>query len=165
MKTVAQVAAEAGVSVQTVYRALNKVKQNTDECLTEKINGITYFTEFGENFIAKYLTGVKQKLNTGDEPLNNVKQAESAEILYLREQNKALLDELVAERAHSREQAKELSSLADKLTELSRNNQVLLSAEQSRANHALLMNGESITPHQNKEQQPKKGFFQRFFKN
>jgi len=166
MRTIAQMAAEVGVSVQTVYRALNKIKQSTDECLTEKINGITHFTGIGEDLIVECLTNVKQKLNTDNERLNNINKTESVEILYLREQNRALLDELVAERTHSREQAKELSSLADKLAELSRNNQVLLGTEQSRTKHALLVDGEGA-PYQSKddkEERPRKRFFQKIFK-
>jgi len=163
MKTIAQFAAEAGVSVQTIYRVLNKVKQDTEECLTEKVNGITNITEIGEDFVKERLTGVKQIFNGDKESLNCVKQAESAEILYLREQNRALLDELAAERTHSREQADKLSDLAAQLADLTRNNQVLLGAEQSRTNPVLMMGGDSS---KHTEEQPisKKRFFQKLFK-
>jgi len=175
MKTIAQIAAEIGVSVQTIYRTLNKVKHETEECLTEKINGITNITEFGENIVKERLTGVKQMLNIDNEMLNSVKQAESDEIIFLREQNKALIEQgntlieqlsakdklLEDERVHSREQADKLSDLAAQLAELTRNNQVLLGAEQTRTNPALTMGG---TLHEGEGQQRKKGFFQRFFK-
>jgi TolA-binding protein len=83
MKTVAEIAAEVGVSVQTVYRKLNRVKQKSNENLIEKIDGITYFTDIGEKLIVENITSVKQSFNT-------IKQPESDEILFLREQIKIL---------------------------------------------------------------------------
>jgi len=73
------------------------------------------------------------------EMLNIVKQVESEEVVYLREQNKELHDELVIERAHSREQADKLSNLAVQLTELTLNNQILLGAEQTRTTSPALL--------------------------
>jgi len=137
MKTISQFAAETGVSVQTIYRQLNRAKHETDECLTEKIKGTLHITKFGERILIECLTGVKPVLN-------DVKPADNEEILYLRSQNKALLDDLSKERVHSREQADKLSDLASQLAQLTRNNQVLLGAEQSRTNPALLLNSESI---------------------
>jgi len=154
MKTISQFAAEKGVSVQTIYRMLNKIKQETGKCLTEKINGIAHITEDGKKELNKRLTDVKQVLNA-------VKQAESDEIFFLREQNKSLLEELVAERSHSREQADKLSDLAAQLVELSRNNQLLLGAEQSRTNPALLRSDEDMIHKVGKGH--KKGFLQRLF--
>jgi len=136
MKTVFQLAIETGVSVQKIYRLLNSVKQKTDICLTEKIKGTLYLTAFGEAEIKARLSDVKQVLNS-------VKQSETEEVVYLREQNKALQEELATERAHSREQADKLSNLATQLTELTRNNQILLGAEQTRANQTLLVNDEN----------------------
>ena len=121
MRTIAQFAVEMGVSVQTVYRQLNKVKQETGECLTEKISGVARITEDGEEILKARLTNVKQELNA-------VKQAENEEIIFLREQNKALTDKI--------------SDLATQLAELTRNSQLLLGAEQSRTNPVLLMGGD-----------------------
>ena len=135
LKTIAQFAAEVGVSVQTIYRLLNSVKQESGESLTEKIGGKRHITAFGEGILRERLTGVKQ-------PLNTVKHPESEEIIFLRDQNRTLQDELATERAHSREQADKLADLAAQLAELSRNNQLLLGAEQSRTNPALLPGGE-----------------------
>jgi len=147
LKTIAQFATAVGVSVQTVYRLLNTVKQNSGECLTVKISGKRHITAFGEGILRERLTSVKQVLNT-------VKHAESDEITFLREQNRALQEELSTERTHSREQADKLADLAAQLAELSRNNQLLLGAEQSRTNPALLPHSDSIKP---------KGFFKRLF--
>jgi hypothetical protein len=60
MKSVADIATETGVNVQTVYRRLNKAKQKSNEILTEKIDSVTYFTEVGEKLIIESLT----KINT-----------------------------------------------------------------------------------------------------
>lgn len=152
MKTVAELAKELNTSVQTIYRTLNAVKQNETESLTEKIKGVSYFTAFGEQLIRERLTPVKQDEGECLTEFNSVKQGENEEILFLREQNKALLTELEREREHnrtalererehSRTQADKLANLAEQLAELSRNNQILLGAEQSRTNPALLMGG------------------------
>jgi len=256
VKTVAEFAREMDVSVQTIYRRLNKVKQINDEGLTVKKDGITYITVLGENALTGRLTDVKQQdesvfngsdqinantfneirqsdnqhatnmfngvkqsevnmfnatgqvdvnslgnsgksgvdsLNrvkhengnmfngveqTNDGALNNVKQLnvdtfndvkqpvkhpESADIAYFKEQNRILHEELVKEREHSRAQADRLASLAEQLAELSRNNQILLGAEQSRTNPALLSTGEQSAE---VEEQPvrKKGFWNLFKK-
>ena len=88
MKSVKDISDETGVSVQTVYRRLDKVKQKTDETLTEKIDGVTYFTEIGEKLILEAINKVKQSSTT-------VKQSESDEILFLREQITAMNTEKV----------------------------------------------------------------------
>jgi len=118
MKTVKQIADETGVNVQTVYRRLNKVKQNTNENLTTKVDGITYFTEVGEELIADSLTNAKQLLN-------KVKQEESGEILFLHEQIKELNsknDELL-------KQIDKLTTHAENLSRLNENSQILLAQQ------------------------------------
>ena len=175
MITVSEIAKELNVSVQTIYRMLNSVKQDVKQsesvCLTEKINGVIHFTDVGERFIRERLTGVKQNnedcltvLNDVKQPLNTVKQSENDEILFLREQNKTLLQELEREREHNREalererehsrqQADRISDLAEKLAELTRNSQVLLKQEQDKNVPLLTLPDES----------PKKGIFRRLF--
>lgn len=157
MKTISEIARESGVSVQTIYRTLNKVKHETGESLTEKINGILHITEDGESL-------VKQKLNIKQENEKVFNQAENDEIVFLREQNKVLQDELLRERQHSRAQADRLAELATQVVELARNNQLLLGAEQSRTN-PLLYNGElaATDAGQVSTLEPVKGFFKRFF--
>jgi DNA-binding transcriptional regulator YhcF (GntR family) len=105
MKSIKDIATETGVSVQTVYRKLKCVKELSEEVITEKVGGITYFTEKGEHLILEVLNSVKPMLN-------DVKRAESEEILFLREQNKLLTEKL--------------ASLADELIRLNENNQTLL---------------------------------------
>jgi len=94
--------------------------------------------------------------------LNPVKQPETnqnEQILFLREQIKSLNDELKSEREHSRKQTDELSELAQKLAEITRNQQLLLGAEQSRSNPALLV-GDKDT--EQPPQEEKRGFWSLF---
>ena len=136
MLTVSELAKELDMSVQTVYRALNYVKQGETVKITEKHKGIIYFTDFGEKLVKDYLKPVNNGKGCLTE-INEDKQIENAEILFLREQNKILLQELEKEReynraelererGHSRKQAEELSDLSKQLTELTRNSQILL---------------------------------------
>ena len=196
MKTVAEFAKEMDVSVQTIYRRLNKVKQFNDEGLTVKRDGITYITVLGEEALTGLtdvkhqksdlysrsiqsditeFNGVKQAsvngFNSVKRPVTSefndvkqsVKQQENADIAYFKEQNRILQEELIKEREHSRTQADRLANLAEQLAELSRNNQILLGAEQSRTNPALLSTGEQQP---DAEEQPikKKGFWGLFKK-
>jgi len=121
--------------------------------LTEKRKGITYFTEEGERMIRECLNAVEQNEENNSTQSNNVErveQSENAEILFLRKQNENLLQELSKqreesskdrdeirkereqnqlllekEREHSRQQAERLAELSDKLTELTKNEQIL----------------------------------------
>lgn len=149
MKSVKDISDLTGVSVPTVYRRLNKISQNSNEVLTEKIDGITYFTEIGENLILNSLSYEKQMINTDKQVTNADKQAENDEILFLREQikelnakNDSLSKELAAEREHSRRQAEKIAELAEKLAELTHNSQVL--QLKSQENNALLRSDESV---------------------
>jgi len=106
MKTIKDISDETGVSVQTVYRRLNKLSQSSNESLTEKVNGIAYFTETGEKLILETLSTVKQSLNAD-------KQSESDNVLFLREQIKILNEQI------------------ERLTKMNENSQILLLNQQS----------------------------------
>ena len=158
MKTVSEFAKENKVSVQTIYRKLNKVKHIHGDGLTEKRTGITYITALGESVLTEGLTNVKKN---DVKALNPDKQLENDDVVYFKEQNRLLQEELRKEREHSRAQADKLAALAEQLAELSRNNQILLGAEQSRTNPALLSSGDLP----DEETQPaKKRSFWGFFK-
>lgn len=133
MKKVSEIAKENNVSVQTVYRKLKSISIKHDG-LTIKHGNITYITDVGVSMLSKCLTDVEQECDDIEQIVESVEQVlntpESQEILYLREQNTNLLNQLNVERAHSREQSNRISDLADKLADLSRNNQILLRAEQ-----------------------------------
>lgn len=111
MKTVKNIADEMGVNVQTVYRRLNEIKQGSTDKLTEKVKGITYFTEIGEQLIKDSLAPVEQLIN-------NDKQPESELTSFFTEQIKSLQEELKTEREHSR-------ALAERLATIIENNQKL----------------------------------------
>ena len=172
MKTVAEFAKEKGVSVQTIYRQLNNirktfnggltgVKQGLNDDFIEKMNGISYITALGEDALTERLTPFKQGLN---DSLTGVKQPETEETAFYREQFQALQSELSKEREHSRALADKVANLAEQLAELSRNNQILLGAEQSRTNPVLLTTNEQ-PPDEAEQPIKKKGFWSLFKKH
>jgi len=129
--TVAEFAKDIGVTPKTVYKWLNRVKPEYGDSLTEKKGSRTYITEKGIEVLTASITVVKPSITEGKTEYNKVIPGETDEVLYLRVQNKVLLDELNKEREHSR-------SMTEQLAELARNSQVLLGAEQSRTNPVLL---------------------------
>jgi len=165
MMTVAEFARQEGCTPKTIYQRLNRVKPFYPEGLTEKKGGKLYITAVGASALTIWVkegnTGVKPFNPILTEGLNPVKPLESdevEEIAHLRAQNKLLMEELGREREHSRTQADRLADLADQLAELTRNQQVLLGAEQTRTNPALLpIDAKRI------EAEPKKGFLARLF--
>ena len=172
MLTVSKLAKELNVSVQTIYRTLNNVEPNKKEQMTVKIRGIAYFTEFGEQYIKERLMPVKQNTEKCLASLNIDKHHENDEILFLREQNKALLRELEKEREHNRaalekerehgrQQAERITNLAEKMAELTHNNQILLKQEQDK-NILLLPSGPQPSTTENEQQQ--RSFLSRVFK-
>ena len=166
MLTVSELAKDLNVSVQTIYRALNNVKQRETAEITEKHKGITYLTTIGENFIRDYLKPVKQDETECSTELNDVKHSENDEILFLRGQNKALLQELEKEREHSRQQSDRISDLAAQLAELTRNSQILLKQEQEK-NTLLISNEQPFTASSESSEPPsenKKAFWRRWRK-
>ena len=160
MLTVAELARELGTSTTTVYRTLKGVAHGGTESLTQKIKGVTYFTAEGERVIRECFAPVEQRGGEGSALLNDVERVEhgeSAELLYLREQNKALLEELGKEREHSRQQAERLSELSEKLVEIAKNEQVLM----LQSKNASLI--DERPSEQGGEQDEKKSIWQRFF--
>jgi DNA-binding transcriptional MerR regulator len=131
MITVSELAAQAGVSPQTVYRKLNGLTPHFKNNLTEKRAGILYFKDLS---VAMETLGLTPCLTPLNDVKHDVKQFNTLlndENTFLREQNATLQAELS-------KQAQRYASLAEQLAELTRNNQILLGAEQSRTNPALL---------------------------
>jgi len=164
LKSPYKISKEVGVSPQAVYKKL------TDEFINQFNNHIQRTTE------GKYLlndvaeTALKELFNHVVQPVqqHKVELVEqqllnqlSTENSFLRDRVEDLEKELETERTHNREQTDKLFNLATQLAELTKNNQLLLGAEQSRTNPALLMG--SDPPKQGEESQDKKGFFQRIF--
>jgi hypothetical protein len=155
MITIAELAKTLDTNVQKIYRALNTVKQNEEECLTEKHKGITYITPKGEEIIREYLSPINQNDEKCSTSSNNVKQDENAEILFLREQVKELQEELKQEREHSRTIAGQLVELSKNSQELTRNSQVLLKQAQDKS--TLLLSDERPSNVSEDSEPPRKG--------
>jgi len=149
MKSPYKIAKELKVSPQAVY------KRMTDE-FNNKFNNHIQRTPQG-----KYLLdGVAEKALKGlfrlvvepveqptIEPVKQpVKQRSDSHLLnqlnnennFLRTRIEVLEEELKSAQTHNREQSDKLAELANQLAEITRNNQILLGAEQSRTNPVLL---------------------------
>jgi len=98
--------------------------------------------EYADDLVANQL----QLVGNQTELIKEIDRLKDSLDFYKKQHVKAQTDcekaqeELSKEREHSRAQADRLASLAEQLAELSRNNQILLGAEQSRTNPALLPN-------------------------
>jgi len=149
MKTIKQLADELGFSKDKVKYQVGKLPEN----YLVKVGKVTHLTDDGILKIKEILLGK----STGNLPGKNQEVTHflpgednelykilKAELASKNEQIETLQADLTSERTHSREQADKLSDLAPQLAELTRNNQVLLGAEQSRTNPALLMGSEGI---------------------
>ena len=167
MKTIKKIADEIGVSKQAVYKRLKGKLHTVCAPHVHTDNGVTYISEQGETLIKK---DFESTMSAPSEHVQSVNKAHTNrqpdvhgacteytqnndEIIFLREQNKALLQELNQEREHSRQQAVRVTDLAEALADLTRNQQLLLGAEQSRTNPALIT-GEKEPQAQNE----KRGF-------
>jgi hypothetical protein len=166
MITVAEYARKEGVSVQTIYRRINKLDT---ENLTVKKGGILYITDDGIAALAPVFEDVEQ-VKHPEVPGDKAREYNDVLIPFLREQCEFLREELSREREYSRSQAVRLSELSEQMAELVRNNQILIVAEQNRNNMALLsmedygvkQNAiEDVEPAQKTPQ--KRGFFARLF--
>ena len=149
MKTIRQIANELGVSKQAVYKRIKGSLYTVVAPYTHTVDGIVYISEQGERLVIQafckntaYKGAHTEYTEAHTEYTEN--HTNGSEVLFLRNQNKTLLEDLEKERAHSRGQADKLSDLAAQLAELTRNNQVLLGAEQSRTNPALLLGSDEV---------------------
>jgi len=149
MKTIRQLANELGVSKDKVKYQVGKLPEN----YLVKVGKITHLTDDGVLKIKEMLLGkevgnlvgksgeITHFLPSND---NELYQILRAELASKNEQIEVLQADLISERVHGREQADKLSDLAAQLAELTRNNQVLLGAEQSRTNPVLLLAGDEV---------------------
>jgi CTP-dependent riboflavin kinase len=204
MLTVSDLAKQLNVSVQSVYKKINKSLHDKLKNHIETINGQKLIDEHGaelirnsfkpvlnslehdlivkenedlkkqiESLIISKNADIEQGLNDfkqvqsqlsqsqkdlNQEKDNNIKllqeidqikQSENDEIIYLREQNKQYFETV-------NQQSNKILELADKLTELTRNSQILLKQEQDKNNIHLLPDEQSIN-------EPKKNWLQKIF--
>ena len=160
MKSPYQIAKEIKVSPQAVYKKLTDEFNNQfNDHIQRTEKGKYLLDEVAEQALKELFNQVvqpvqQQTIEPVQQSLLNQLNTENS---FLRARIEALEDELKTERTHSREQTDKLSDLAAQLAELTRNNQILLGAEQSKTNPALLMGGELPEPDETK--QKKKSIF------
>ena len=151
MKTVKEFAGECGVSIKTIYRALDRLGQMSDgdkdsqgQGLSVKVKGVTYITGFGEPVIKDFVKPVQGQAETdkdsqsqmskGGKPTEN---SSNSDIMFLREQLLSAQDELNKEREHSRK-------LADRLATITENQQILLGIEQRKTEPTLISENPTV---------------------
>ena len=123
---VSEFAKEIGKSPMTVYRMIERVEQETENCLTTLNGNVKEITEAGQQILRDRFGSVKQNeeqmFNSEEQPLNGVKHPNSEEIEFLREQVNELRTELKEERKHSQSLANKLAdlNLVEKRIELAR---------------------------------------------
>jgi hypothetical protein len=195
MKTIAQFAKEKGVTTTTIYRKIDKavkqvstgveldveqgstdVQQGVERKLTEKVDSVTYITEYGEQVLSSMLPPVQQssthvqhdstdvqQSSTGvQQPDKSVKTHENEEILFLRKQVESLQAELTTEREHSREMSRRNAEINERFAKITENQQILLGVEQVKTSPAVLMGESSAAADAATDK--KRGFFSRFKK-
>ena len=166
MKTITEIADEIGVSRQAVHKKIKQEPLSTSlQKFTSTKGNTVYIENDGESLIKSAFIReqpsteyVNRATTITAQYINSLQK----QVEQLSEQNEDLRIQLNKERDHSREQTDKLSNLAAQLAELTRNNQILLGAEQSRSNPALLTSGNQTE--QTGEPQPKKKGFFNFFK-
>ena len=169
MKSPYQIAREIGVTPQAVYKKLtNEFTNSLKDHIQRLENGKYLLDETAERTLKLLFNQVEHKIEQSDnnqvgqieQPLlNRLNSQLNSENSFLRTRVESLEEELKTERIHARQQSDKLSDLAAQLAELTRNNQILLGAEQSRTNPALLVDDESSRqPAQSEESGRKKGF-------
>jgi myosin heavy subunit len=150
------------VSPQAVYKKLTKEFINKlDNHIQLKESGKYLLDDVAERDLKELFNQTIQpveqlKIESVEQPLLNQLNSENS---FLRQRVEGLEQELKIEREHGREQSDKLSNLASQLAELSRNNQILLGAEQSRTIPIL------SNPTQPEEPPPpQKSFWSKIFK-
>ena len=160
MKSPYQIAKEINVSPQAVYKKLTDEFNNQfNSHIQRTVKGKYLLDEVAEQALKNLFNQVvqpaqQQNIESVEQLLLNQLNVENS---FLRARIEALEEELKTERTHSREQTDKLSDLAAQLAELTRNNQILLGAEQSKTNPALLVGGE--LPEQDEVKSKKKSMF------
>jgi len=165
MKTIKQLADELGVSKDKVKYQVGKLPSS----YLVKVGNITHLTNEGILKIKEILLGKDMgKLlgnysdKTGEfypQEEKELYQILKQELQSKNEQIELLQNELKVERTHNREQSDKLADLANQLAEITRNNQILLGAEQSRTNPVLLGDEKERVSDTDETPHRKKGLF------
>jgi CTP-dependent riboflavin kinase len=140
MKTPYQIAKELGVSSQAVYQKIERMQEKLEPYIQREDKKMQ-IDQQGEELLKSTFTKPSEQENMqvnvartlAQDDTNVERRAEqcllkqlTVETEYLREQVKSLQAEIQTEREHSRQQAERLAELADKLTKLTENSQVLM---------------------------------------
>lgn len=141
MKSVLEIAKENGVSVQSVYKKINKTMVNElNGCIKKGERGETLINKHGEqllmdSFNKSVQSKVERVVKSGfivypetEEVINGL----NSRIDSLEARNLKLEEEIGIERSHSREKSDQIAGLAEKLVELTRNSQIMQHANSPR---------------------------------
>ena len=128
MKTINVIASENNVSVQTVYRHVRKLKLENMIIETVK-NGVKWFDDKDVILINESIESVKRNIITVERPESDIIKSLRLEIDKLRVKNKELEDELKLEREHNRSQSDKIIEIAENLSRLNENSQILLAQQ------------------------------------
>jgi len=170
MKSPYKIAKELNVSPQAVYKRMSEQFNNEfNNHIQRTTTGQYKLDDVAERALKALFNQVVEPVeDLVVEPVEQLNESllnqMNSENSFLRARVESLEEELKTERTHSREQADKLSDLAAQLAELTRNNQLLLGAEQSRTNPALLPPNLGVSTETPKEAWKKKGFFKKMFK-
>ena len=147
-------------SFKPVSNGLNPIDNNTAKNADNSaLNSFELDLTLRENeSLKEQINTLKYSNNAIESVLTQFKMVQNDEILFLREQNKTLLEKVG-------QQSDQIAELAEKLTELNRNQQVLLKQEQNK--NTLLISDERpkaiSTEDSRTDQNNKKGFLKRLF--
>jgi len=126
MKTIAELAAEIGVSKQAIHQKIKQEPLSTDLRQFTSMDGNTLTVdESGENLIKSAFSNVKVTVSTTDKLIESMQ----SQIDLLTAQNEKLLEQLNSEHEHSREQTDKIISLTERLAMLTENAQKLQAAQ------------------------------------
>lgn len=174
MKTIAQIAAEIGVSKQAVHKKMKQEPLSTSlRRLTSTIGNAVVVSVDGEKLIKQAFSGSKSSTSTTNSTTEMVVEVDDfinendnqltanllAQVDLLTEQNRDLREQLNEERKHSREQANQIIELAQNMAQLAQNAQQLHLGDMI---PRLSSNADSTEGIQ-EEPKEKRGIFQRIF--
>jgi len=178
--TVQEIADEAGITIQAVYRNMRKIEDENPSALGFhfiKESGSKAVTETGrELLLSKLRTNPEYKKRTIKEERRNIEREVASDIVLdtlrekieqlqedVREKDKKIeeyklearesKDEMNKEREYSRRLSTELMTLASQLTELNRNNQVLLLNKQQETFSEDIIVNETVTDPTNEKKE------------
>lgn len=161
VKSPYQIAKEIGVTPPAVYKRLKQLNNQLENHMTKTEKGKILIDDVGEEIIKNSFSASQKPINDRideqvDEQINalvneQVNQQKLIEKLEI--ENTYLKEELSKQNEQVRKQSDQIHILAERLAEITRNNQVLLKIEQEHSEQE----ADAEAPKENKN------FFQRLF--